>query len=52
MATDAYTADSALLLPSSSMCVRSDVTGGCAFVPGVAPMADGLSLSTVIASIG
>jgi hypothetical protein len=53
MAKRHYTADSAFLLPFSPMlCVPSDVTGGCAFVPGVGHMADGISLSTITPSIG
>ena len=53
MAKRHYSADSAFLLPSSPMLsVRSDVTGGCAFVPGVGHMADGMSLSTIAPAIG
>lgn len=51
MASDDYTADSAIPLPSFPMlCVQSDAAGGCAFVPGVRPLADGMSVSTTIPS--
>ena len=49
MATRHYNADSAFLLSSSPLlCVRSDVTGGCAFMPDVGPSAAGIShLATI-----
>ncbi|WP_167561114.1 hypothetical protein [Bradyrhizobium sp. AS23.2] len=53
MATEAYTADSAFVLSSSAMpSVRSHVTGGCAFVPGVGQTARSMSFSTITPSIG
>jgi len=52
MAKRHYIADSAILLPSSPMlCVRSDVTGGCALVPGVGPTVDGTVLPSITPSI-
>lgn len=53
MAKRHYTADSVVLLPSSSMlCVRSDVTGRCAIVPGAGPTADGIVPSIISATTG
>ena len=46
MAKRHYIADSAFLLPSSLLCVRSNVTGGWAVMPDVGPMAGGISLFT------
>ncbi len=52
MAKRHYTADSAFLLPSSPLlCARSCVTGGCAVVPDVGRMADGISLSVSATTI-
>ncbi|WP_439361113.1 hypothetical protein [Bradyrhizobium sp. DASA03007] len=52
MAKCHYIADSAILLPSFPMhCVRSDVTGGCALVPGVGSTADGMSLLAITITI-
>ncbi|WP_407118283.1 hypothetical protein [Bradyrhizobium sp. LMG 9283] len=52
MATDDYTADSAFLLPFPPMLVWSNVTSGCAIVPGFGCMANVNSRSTIITSIG
>lgn len=51
MAKRQYIADSAFLLPSSPvLCVRPLVTGGCAFMPGAGPTANGISLSVITIS--
>ncbi|WP_407117266.1 hypothetical protein [Bradyrhizobium sp. LMG 9283] len=52
MAKRHYSADSAFHLPSCPVLgAQSDVTGG-AVVPGVGPMADGMSLFTITFAIG
>ena len=50
MAKRHYTADSPILLPSSPMCVRSNVTGGYPIVTGAT--ADAIVLSIIAPSIG